>query len=151
MMLAVEIDGSQHILDDDRIKRDQEKNDVLIQNGWTVLRISEHAVKNDWNIIKKNLDLYLNSDVPQTIKVGIFQAPKTRIKPSRNEMGYTAKQEESYIKQRKVVNRPSKEVLFKEINDMTFVQVGKKYGVTDNTIRKWCKLYNLPYRKKDMK
>jgi hypothetical protein len=25
------------------------------------------------------------------------------------------------------------------------------YNVSDNAIRKWCKDYNLPYRKKDIK
>lgn len=27
----------------------------------------------------------------------------------------------------------------------------KKHGVSDNAIRKWCKKYNLPYKKKDIK
>lgn len=26
----------------------------------------------------------------------------------------------------------------------------KTYGVTDNAVRKWCKKYNLPFRKKDI-
>ena len=42
-------------------------------------------------------------------------------------------------KQRKVKNRPSKEQLIKEIKESSYVQVGKKYGVSDNTIRKWLK------------
>ena len=25
------------------------------------------------------------------------------------------------------------------------------FGVTDNAIRKWCKLYNLPFKVKDIK
>jgi hypothetical protein len=35
--------------------------------------------------------------------------------------------------------RPSKEQLMKELADSNFVQVGKKYGVSDNAIRKWLK------------
>ena len=31
---------------------------------------------------------------------------------------------------------------------MSFLTIGKQYDVTDNTIKKWCKQYNLPYRKK---
>lgn len=30
---------------------------------------------------------------------------------------------------------------FKELK--SFVQVGKKYGVTDNAVRKWCKMYGI--------
>lgn len=38
---------------------------------------------------------------------------------------------------------------FKEFK--SFVQVGKFYGVTDNAVRKWCKLYNLPIKSKELK
>ena len=41
------------------------------------------------------------------------------------------------VKNRKVKNRPSKEVLLKLLENNSFVSVGKKYGVSDNTIRKW--------------
>gem|GEM_PF-5731867 len=33
----------------------------------------------------------------------------------------------------------------------TFVSIGKSFSVSDNTIKKWCKAYNLPYRKSDIK
>ena len=32
-----------------------------------------------------------------------------------------------------------------------FTTIGAKYKVTDNSIRKWCKSYDLPFRKKDIK
>lgn len=31
-----------------------------------------------------------------------------------------------------------------------FLAIGRKYGVSDNAIRKWCKGYGLPYRTKDL-
>ena len=37
------------------------------------------------------------------------------------------------------------------IRTMSFVKIGEQYGISDNAIRKWCKLYELPYRKKDIK
>ena len=40
---------------------------------------------------------------------------------------------------RKVKNRPSNEILKKEVEESSYVSVGKKYGVSDNTIRKWLK------------
>lgn len=51
--------------------------------------------------------------------------------------------------QRKV-ERPSREILKKEIRNESFLAIGRKYGVTDNTIRKWCKAENLPYKKKEI-
>ena len=39
--------------------------------------------------------------------------------------------------------KPSKEQLLKDINDMSWVAVGRKYGVTDNAVRKWARRYGL--------
>jgi len=48
---------------------------------------------------------------------------------------------DSNIKTRKV-DRPPLDTLLKELNDSNFTQVAKKYGVTDNAIRKWIKHYH---------
>ena len=55
----------------------------------------------------------------------------------------------SHLLQRRI-DRPNKEELLELIKTKPFVEIGKMYGVTDNAIRKWCKSYNLPYRKKDI-
>lgn len=46
----------------------------------------------------------------------------------------------SIIKSR-TTERPSYEILLKEINELGYVKTGKKYSVSDNTIRKWVKWY----------
>lgn len=52
----------------------------------------------------------------------------------------------------KAKNIPSKEELEKLIYDISFSEIGRMYGGVDaNSVKKWCKKYNLPYRKKDMK
>ena len=43
------------------------------------------------------------------------------------------------LARRKVI-RPSLDILLKEIEETNFVSVGKKYGVSDNAIRKWIKI-----------
>ncbi len=43
------------------------------------------------------------------------------------------------IKNRKVKNRPTKEQLLQEIEETNYCAVGRKYGVSDNTVRKWIK------------
>lgn len=52
---------------------------------------------------------------------------------------------------RRTVVRPDRERLKQLIRTESFVQIGKQYGVSDNTIRKWCKAENLPIKKKDIK
>lgn len=47
--------------------------------------------------------------------------------------------------------RPTREKLKEEIRNYSFVELGLKYGVADNTIRKWCKKHNLPTKRKDIK
>jgi hypothetical protein len=51
------------------------------------------------------------------------------------------------IGQRKV-KRPNKSTLINEINIMSWKAIGRKYGVSDNTIRKWAKYYEIPIIKK---
>jgi hypothetical protein len=40
------------------------------------------------------------------------------------------------------IERPTLEQLLKDIENTNYVQTGKKYGVSDNSIRKWIKNYN---------
>ena len=44
----------------------------------------------------------------------------------------------------------TREELKNMIRTMPFTQIGEKYGMTDNAIRKWCDKFNLPRRKKDI-
>lgn len=49
------------------------------------------------------------------------------------------------------VERPSRQELKMLIRNTPFVQIGKFYQVSDNTIRKWCDFYNLPRKASDIK
>ena len=46
---------------------------------------------------------------------------------------------------------PSKEELEKLIYNTSFEEIGRKFNVSGKAVVKWCKKYNLPSRKKDMK
>lgn len=50
---------------------------------------------------------------------------------------------------RKVV-RPDREELKQMIRTTPFSELGERFGVCDNTIRKWCKAEKLPFRTKDI-
>jgi hypothetical protein len=55
-----------------------------------------------------------------------------------NNNGKTLKQINSSIKQRKV-ERPDNEILLIDIKELGYSGAGRKYGVSDNAIRKWIK------------
>lgn len=49
-------------------------------------------------------------------------------------------------------NIPPKEVILEELKNFTsFWELGQKYNVSDNTVRKWCKRYDLPFRTSEVK
>lgn len=47
--------------------------------------------------------------------------------------------------------RPDAITLAKMLLDTSFLQVGKSYGVSDNAVRKWCKQYDMPTKKPELK
>lgn len=147
--IAVEIDGSQH-LENDRKRRDDKKDTLLLSNGWRVLRITAfEVIHNKEKVLNSLFEMLGNKQVNYT-KVGILKAPKTREKAVRGEDGLTEKQRESAYN-RRIVERPSKEELLELIKSKAFTAIAKEYGVSDKAITKWCKAYNLPSRKKDLK
>jgi len=139
--LAVEIDGSQHVREEERIRKDEEKNKLLHDNGWKVLRVSENTVRKDWVTLKEKLDKIIGSNGLVFETVGIFCSKKEYKKVERDENGLSERMKESNFKQRKVKNRPSLEEIEKLLETMPMTQVGKKFGVTDNAVRKWIKQY----------
>ena len=58
--------------------------------------------------------------------------------------------EECYRKTTRVQERPSREILKDLIRNKPFTHIGKMYGVSDNSIKKWCVSYNLPSLKKEI-
>ena len=139
--VAVEIDGGQHVRDEERIERDKEKNHTLLSNGWKVLRITENLVKTNWGEVKKALDETIGTVTVQLFKVGIFhtQGKKYQKKP-RGEDGLTDAMRSGFFKQRKVKNRPSYEELKKMLDEIPRTKVAEMYGVSEAAIRKWLKL-----------
>lgn len=142
LKVAVEIDGSQHILDVERIERDKDKDKILVHNGWKVLRVTENLVKTDWTSLKRKIDETINvTNMPSVTKVGIFVTKKPRAKVERGADGLSNKMRESALRQRKVKNRPSFEELEKLKETLPMTKIGEMFGVSDNAVRKWIKQY----------
>lgn len=47
--------------------------------------------------------------------------------------------------------RPDRCILVKDLLLRNFSKISKKYGVSDNAVRKWCKYYSLPYKTTDLR
>ena len=54
-------------------------------------------------------------------------------------------------KARRKVERPNRTTLKKEIRETSFVKLGKKYGVSDKAITKWCISYDLPSKSSEIR
>ena len=51
------------------------------------------------------------------------------------------KNKEEFNKRRRKVERPDYVTLIEDVERFGYVKTGKKYGVSDNSIRKWIKYY----------
>lgn len=57
---------------------------------------------------------------------------------------------ECYFKTTRRVERPDRETLKSLIRTTPFTKIADNYGVTDNSIRKWCDSYGLPRTKTEI-
>jgi very-short-patch-repair endonuclease len=162
-MVAVEIDGSQHLLEE-RKKKDQIKDEVLNKQGWCVIRISEREIKKNIDETIEKLEVILLSSIMEKkyefgvvqspkltlekkrkYEFGVIKLPKLSIKKERLINGLTEGELNRMVKGRKV-ERPPYTELIKSVEEIGYLATGKKYGVSDNAIRKWLRFY-LKYEK----
>jgi very-short-patch-repair endonuclease len=138
--VAVEIDGSQHLLPE-RKERDDKKDELLKKDGWFILRVSENEVKTNINSVFNTIISIIN-DRPkiQSMKLGVVKFPKKRQKKERESCGLTKGEIERSIKQRRVTRPPYQE-LIDLVKTNGYSKTGRMFGVSDNSIRKWIKSY----------
>ena len=144
--VALELDGSQH-KKQDRKQKDKEKDSKLLDIGWRVYRIPALNILKNLEDEMIKFSEFIKDKNNKFEKVGLFEyIPKSKIKnsrPVRSGIYRTEKETISSLNQRKVKDRPSLIQLECEVNELGYVKTGKKYGVSDNSIRKWIKQYKL--------
>lgn len=69
---------------------------------------------------------------------------------SKSSVGKYCSQECAHIAQQRA-ERPNRDRFKQLIRTTPFLQIGKIFNVSDNTIRKWCKSMNLPYKASEIK
>ena len=128
----------------DRQIEEAQKCILVCSNCHKGIHAGYYKVPENWkNLFDKNQAEYLLKQ-NEEIKKGKKHYCQHCGKLLNNNTTYCIKC--GYIIQR-IVERPSREELKKLIRTKPFTQIGKIYGVTDNAIRKWCKLENLPTKK----
>lgn len=146
-MVAVEIDGSQHKL---RKDSDNKKDELLINNGWKIIRFTANQVQFKIDECFKELNKFIESNLNHK-ESGIIEYKSKRKqvvemlnKERKKNNGLTNKQKEyleNYTIRQRKTKRPEYEILLDDIKNLGYVKTGKKYGVSDNAIRKWLKFY----------
>lgn len=124
---------------------------------YSSLSFSEIALKYDLGL---SMIYYLNRGDYHTLKEEKY--PLRQVKNFTKQMHYCVDcgieiktsaercPECSHKKQRKC-ERPTREELKQLIRQESFLSIGKRYGVSDNAVKKWCVAYNLPHKKSIIK
>lgn len=155
--IDVELDGDQHYRKES-IEHDKKRDQFLNDNGWVIYRMSWYKLRNN---IKNELKIFCDFLESNNIKNRFYDRNEVLIKIKKEykcECGIKINRKSNhckkcaYLKQRKIKNRPPYEQLLKEIKKLNYCGVGRKYGVSDNAIRKWKKYYEKqqPYKQKKM-
>jgi very-short-patch-repair endonuclease len=131
--IAIEIDGSQHN-NVDRIKSDLKKDSLLNSLNWVVLRFTANKIKFEIDSCMDIINSFLKEE---SIHVGVYKY--SDIKYTYNKKINSINLDRS-TPQRKV-ERPPYTQLINEVNELGYAGTGRKYGVSDNSIRKWIKYY----------
>jgi Zn finger protein HypA/HybF involved in hydrogenase expression len=129
----------------------------LCLNCYNKNKYSQYNTSNTNEIIIPTVELQNANEIT-------INKPDLEIKPTINPIKYTCKDcnieitnkgkkgicQPCYKKTLRIVERPSYGVLLNEIHEHGYVQTGKKYGVSDNSIRKWIKNYTKNVKDKPL-
>jgi len=141
--LIVEIDGSQHYRTTESIKHDLERDEFFLNEGFKVYRVKwMDVVENPKYEIDKLLYFISNIESSSYRKYDIDEIKPKREKKCKCSCGNIMSIKSllchncKSISMRKV-ERPNIEILKEDIKNLGFLGTGRKYGVSDNAIRKW--------------
>lgn len=141
--IDIEIDGNQHYDDNKIVESDRRRTAYLEADGWDVIRIRW----SDYNKLSHDEKSEFVKNLKKYIKKIYEEKPTIVIENKRICICGSSKDKKSKtcnkcrgLKDRKV-ERPTIEVLLKDIEILGYCGAGRKYNVTDNAIRKWIKNY----------
>lgn len=145
--IAIEIDGDQHYLDKKIVESDIRKTEYITKQGWEILRVcwSDYQklnVKQKEEFIKELFD-YINNKVLKPILIKIDN--KNYCEDCKKKVERRSKRccicEGKRRSLELLKTLPSYDIIKNEVKNIGYKGTGRKYNVSDNTIRKWLKLY----------
>lgn len=100
----------------------------------------------DHTAFHNGADIYLDGDV------WVARPNKNLLCPICNKKykDYHAKMCKSCHLEQLTANIPPKEDLTKLLLTTPMTKIGETFGVSDNAVRKWCKKYKLPFKRKEI-
>jgi very-short-patch-repair endonuclease len=145
--IDIEVDGNQHYDDVKIVKSDIRRTEFLESEGWDVIRVnwSNYQKLNyeEKNTFINDLKSYINGVIGDKPTFEVNWSRSGRKKYKCNTCGEECTNKNKRCRKcyenenRKIKERPDIQTLKKEVNDIGYSATGRKYGVSDNTIRKW--------------
>jgi hypothetical protein len=152
--IGIEVNGNQHYNSDGTLKEYYRiRNDHFISLGWKIIEVHYSKVYLNEFVEKlisylKTLDEYSYEELSEFNKIIKFNKEK-QVKYCICGVAIYATSKLcnkcDAINRRKVI-RPEYNVLIDDIKKLGYVGTGRKYGVSDNAIRKWCKIVDEHYK-----
>lgn len=155
--IDLEIDGGQHYDDKRIIESDKNRDEFMKNNGWKTIRINwrkyqkfnsnekisfiENLIKHIKNENNKEfIPLYKIDKREETKKIKEKKQRKKYFCECGNLIHIKGKScVECSRRKRRKTNRPLIEIILRDVNEIGYKGTGRKYGVSDNCIRKWLK------------
>ena len=144
LKLVIEIDGSQHYKTDESINHDKIRDNFFINEGFKVYRIKWiDLFNNPKNEIDELISFIIDIE-NKTIRRYDITDIKKIADVKKCKCGEIIKTTNGRLcknccnkNKRKITDRPEINILKKEVEENGYSATGRKYGVSDNCIRKW--------------
>jgi very-short-patch-repair endonuclease len=142
--IGIEINGNQHYNSDKTLKPYyQNRHNFFINEGWNLIELHYTFVFSD------KVEAFITSLIEENDITNIdytFYFKKSKPKYKQCKCGQTIHIKSKTCRQcvppyRKIKERPSLEQLKIDVDTLGYSATGRKYGVSDNAIRKWIKSY----------
>lgn len=147
--IGIDINGGQHYDTNGKLKPYyQNRHDLIEKEGWILYEVPYHkAFKQEFlDLIPKMLE----GQNKIKFDYSVYQKRKTKqylCECGKQITGKAKICQNCYNVNRRKVVRPTKWVLFNLIWSTSVLETAKNFNISDNSIRKWCKNYeitNLP-------